>query len=208
MTQKETIYRIADSLNLPVLTDFFTTYLDRNALMFFFYFVLGAAVGLHIEQWRNFLARYRLTIITLFVLSFGILLYRIVTHFQLAPKLVIHFNDTQLLQPGMAVFLTLSVFVLYLFALWFQKTANLPVQRCIEWIGSYSYIAYLAHALVLRYAHKTADLLGGTTTVRTLIAFLLATAVSVLAAYLLRFCRLSLMKAGRLISERGKTMSS
>lgn len=43
--QLRNIAKIMEWLNIPVLTDAFTTYADRNFLYFFIYFVLGAAAG-------------------------------------------------------------------------------------------------------------------------------------------------------------------
>ena len=45
------------SLNIPVWSELFTTYADRNALYYFFYFALGAT-GLYHDSWKNGFKRH------------------------------------------------------------------------------------------------------------------------------------------------------
>lgn len=189
MEQGGALYRAAVSWDVPVLTAYFAKYLDRNAIMFFFYFAMGAAAAFYVEQWRAWILRLRYVITVAFAGMSVWLLYLVVSHFQLTPKLVIQYNDLGLLNPRMAVFLTLSVLALYVMALQWEQGAPGWFRRMMAWLGAYSYVAYLAHAYVLKYMERTADWLfgmDGSTSVRTIAAFLLSAAGAALVAYVLR----------------------
>ncbi|MEI7025846.1 acyltransferase [Paenibacillus sp. y28] len=175
-------------LSIPVLTGYFGEYSDRNALYFFFYFVLGAAAGLHVERFRAALLRWQCTVLVCFGVLSAWMLYRIVAHFTVTPELVIHYNDTLLIRPAMAVVLISSVLAMYVIAIRFGQKASPFWQRLMTRIGSYSYTAYLAHALMLTYATRLADglLPFGNATLRTVLAFAICAALSVAAAMLLR----------------------
>lgn len=186
MMQKGPIYQLAYSHQLPFLTDYFTTYMDRNAIMYFFYFIFGAVVGVHIDSWRKLLHRFSGFVGAVSAAMLALLLYRVVAHFQLLPEVRIQYNDTFLLQPFMAVFLTVSLFASYGCALWLRHNPGSMVQKGLSWIGAHSYMAYLAHALMLDYSEGLADWAGGGITMRTLSLFVLASVLSVAAAVLLR----------------------
>ncbi|QYR21945.1 acyltransferase [Paenibacillus sp. sptzw28] len=188
MGLKGTIYRTAAQLDIPFLTGFFTTYLDRNALMYFFYFALGAAAGLHLESWHKWLVRYRYYIMGLFAVLLSGMLYITVSSFKLVPSLGIRYDGLVLLRPDMAVYLIVSVLAVYVFSMIFVKTSPASLRRTIALCGTYSYVAYLAHACVLRFTEIIADVLfpGGSVTVRTITAFILCAAGSILLAFLIR----------------------
>jgi peptidoglycan/LPS O-acetylase OafA/YrhL len=175
------------SLPIPIVSDLFTTYDDRNALHFFYYFILGAAAGLHLQRWQATLDKFR------GVLRFGygaitcVLLYVIVSHFRLIPALHIDYNDTILIQPLMAAFLIVSVIAMHAEAMAFASRASNFLRAIMNRVGALSYSSYLAHALVLSAAEWAADWLlpGCQVTLRMLIAFALCAAGSVGVAYLL-----------------------
>ncbi|WP_248930065.1 acyltransferase [Paenibacillus hamazuiensis] len=176
------------ALGIPVIGGLFGEYADRNALYFIFYFVLGAAAGLAIGPWRSWLERWKTPLLSVYFAFILLMLYVIVSHFRYEPQLVIHYNDTLLVQPLMAAFLIVSVPAMHLIALAFSRRAGEKLRRAAAAVGGYSYTAYLAHALVLVGATWAADLLlpGVSTTVRTLLAFALCAAGSVLLAMVLR----------------------
>ncbi|WP_052487681.1 acyltransferase [Gordoniibacillus kamchatkensis] len=182
-------------LNIPVLSDLFTTYDDRNALHFFYYFLLGAAAGLHLERWKTFLTAYRVHIRIGYGIVIGILLYVTVAKFQLAPQLKIQYNTTLLLQPLMALFLIVSVVAMHAESLAFAAgKAPRRLREALDRIGSLSYVAYLAHALVLNFAVWAADgiMPGGNVTLRMLAASILCAAGAVALAFVLRRVKLLL----------------
>ncbi|WP_274653773.1 acyltransferase [Paenibacillus humicola] len=182
------LYRSAAALHLPVVSSWFTTYLDRNALMYTFYFALGAAAGLYADRWRRRLDQSRFLLGALFAAAVGVMLYDAVSRFQTDPRLVVRFDQLALLRPVMAVFLTLSVCAVYALALLFDRSAPAFLRKAVVLAGSYSYVAYLAHAYVLKYTEQLADRLlpGGSVTVRTIAAFAFCAAGSVLLAVLIR----------------------
>ncbi|MBW7459621.1 acyltransferase, partial [Paenibacillus sepulcri] len=188
MDQGGAVYRSADAWDIPFLSAFFTAYLDRNALMFFFYFALGAAAGLYLDHWRAWLIRCRHYLTALYALMVCWMLYVVVSHFKLYPDVIIRYDDLSLLRPEMAVFLTVSVLAVYAASISFMKNAPVWLRQMLTLAGIYSYIAYLAHAYMLRYTERAADWLlpGGSITLRTLTAFALSAVVSVALAYLLR----------------------
>jgi surface polysaccharide O-acyltransferase-like enzyme len=182
------IGQLAKQTGIPLLGELFDTYADRNALYFLYYFILGAAAGLHYKQWNERLNRYKTAILTAYGLFLGFMLYRIVSHFQFEPELVIHYNDTLLVQPLMAAFLIVSVPAMMLLSQAFGRRAHLRLRLIMAAIGKYSYTAYLAHALVLVAATAIADRLlpGFPVTARMLLATICCAAGSVLLAIALR----------------------
>lgn len=182
MSQKGPLFQSAAALDMPFVTAFFTTYMDRNAIMFFLYFVFGAAAGLHMELWRKLLVRYASWIIAASVLMSAWLMYRMVAQFQLTPKLGINFSETALLQPFMTLFLIVSVFASHGFALVVWHFAGSRMNGLLTWIGARSYTAYLAHALVLHYAVRWADWFGGTVILRNMLLFVIVSILSVAVA--------------------------
>ncbi len=188
MQQWGVIYRMAAAHNIPVLSSYFTKYLDRNALMFFFYFALGAAAGLYLEFWRAWMMRFRYVIIGVYGIMLCAMLFVVVAHFKIHPTVAIRYDDLSLLRPQMAVLLTVSLMAVYIFAMNFTKHAPASLINMITIAGSYSYMAYLAHAYVLRYTERAADFIfpGGSITLRTITAFILCAVGALLLAYLLR----------------------
>lgn len=189
MVLKGPIYQTAVLLDIPFITAFFTTYMDRNALMFFFYFVLGAAAGLYFEQWRALLIRFRYLIMSVFGASLLWMLYVVIARFELSPNVLIKYDDLLLLSPSMAVFLTLSVLAIYICSIYFIQGAPALLRKMFDLAGSYSYVGYLAHAFMLGVAFNIVDSLlpGSSVTVRTLISFVLSSVGSILIAFVLRF---------------------
>jgi peptidoglycan/LPS O-acetylase OafA/YrhL len=205
MEQGGAIYRAAVSWDVPVLSAYFSKYLDRNALMYFFYFAMGAAAAFYVEQWRTWLMRLRYAILTAFAGMAIWLLYIVVAHFQLTPQLVIRYNDLGLLGPRMAVFLTLSVLAIYVAAMQWEQGAPGWLRKIIAWLGAYSYVAYLAHAYVLKYMERAADgMFGmdGSASARALVAFVLSAAGAALIAYLLRLAARSFKQLRQINTRR------
>lgn len=182
-------------LHIPVLSDLFTAYDDRNAVHYFYYFLLGAAAGLHMERWKAFLTASRVYIRIGYGVVFAVLLYVTISRFQLSPHLTIQYNATLLLQPLMALFLIVAVFAMHAEALAFAGGAPARLRAAMSRIGSLSYVAYLAHALMLDFAVWAADYLmpGGSVTLRMLAASLFCAASSTVLAWLLRKIKLSLV---------------
>lgn len=197
MQQSGVIYRLAASLNIPVLSSYFMKYLDRNALMFFFYFAFGAAAGLYLEYWRTWMMRFQYVIMGVYGILLGAMLFVVVAHFKIHPTIAIRYDDLSLLRPQMAVLLTVSLMAVYIFAMNFTKHAPASLIKMITIAGSYSYTAYLAHAFVLRYTERAADSIfpGGSITLRTITAFILCAVGALLLAFLIRKIAIRLRKS-------------
>ncbi|CAG7652305.1 acyltransferase [Paenibacillus allorhizosphaerae] len=197
------IYVAAEQLHIPIVTPMFTEYEDRNALFFFFYFVLGAVAGLTVPYWREWLKRYDLALHIAFYAMSAYLGYRCVASFETSPKFAIHYDDLSLLRPVMAVFLILSVLVLYRSSMRMAESESRSyARRLLTAVGQYSYGAYLAHALALTFATLAAGLVlpGVNVTIRTALAFALCASVSVLASFLL-----SKLPFGKAVTGSGGT---
>ncbi|KOR89893.1 acyltransferase [Paenibacillus solani] len=141
------------SLNIPVWSDLFTTYADRNALYYFFYFALGAAAGLYHDSWNKWLQKARPVIWIVFVFMFGYMLIQAVNEIRSAENGVITFYSLSLLKPSMAIFLISSILVMYDVAGWVCRYAGGGVNTLLTSIGIYSYGAYLMHLLTLRISY-------------------------------------------------------
>ncbi|WP_317972130.1 acyltransferase [Paenibacillus sp. CCS19] len=205
MEQGGAIYRAAVSWDVPVLSAFFAKYLDRNALMYFFYFAMGAVAAFYVEQWRAWLLRLRYGILTGFAGMSIWLLYVVVDHFELTPQVVIRYNDLGLLNPRMAIFLTLSVLAVYVAAVQWEQGAPGWLRSIIAWLGAYSYVAYLAHAYVLKYMERVADgMFGmdGSASARALVAFVLSAAGAAVIAWVLRSAARSLKQLRRMNTQQ------
>ncbi|TDF96611.1 acyltransferase [Paenibacillus piri] len=185
--QVSVIGSAAEKLQLPVLTPFFTEYADRNALYFYLYFLMGAAAGLNLESWKTKIMSWKACWLGLFTIVSGILLYQMAASFRTDAGIVIQFNNTLLVQPFMALFLSLSVVAMCIVSVVFERSAGPRMKRMLTVLGHYSYSAYLAHALLLNPATLAADwaLPGWNATLKTLAAFAVCTLLSVGLAVLL-----------------------
>jgi peptidoglycan/LPS O-acetylase OafA/YrhL len=188
----------ARKLAIPVLTPLFSAYADRNALNFFIYFLMGAAVGPHVEDWKRRIMQWRAAWICLYTVCALGLLYQVAAGFLGEHGLHINFDRTLLLQPYMAVFLMLSVIVMSIAAVHFERSAGVAAKRLFTVLGHYSYGAYLAHALTLIAAIYITDRLfpGYNVSLRTIVAFVLCTLLSVLLTVAFSRVRLGRLLTG------------
>ncbi|MBP2000583.1 surface polysaccharide O-acyltransferase-like enzyme [Paenibacillus shirakamiensis] len=192
--------------NIPGITALFTIYADRNALYYLFYFVLGAAAGLHIEHWRNVVKQTQFLYGTVFTVYLGWFLYHIVEGFQTGDGIVIQFEGLALLRPAMAIFLTSSILVYYRLAMYLSTVEDRFWVRCISGMGMLSYGAYLMHAGVLRlsFAMEGWWLVEWSVTIRTLVAFLLCVLMCCLFTWLLALLLFGKWVVGSHLSVKSK----
>ncbi|MBD8499330.1 acyltransferase [Paenibacillus arenosi] len=181
------IHVTAARWNIPLITPILTKYADRNALNFFYYFALGALAGLTITHWRAWLSRHAGWIYSLFIVMSGIMAYRTISSFGLLPALKTEYSQLLLLRPVTALFLISSVFATYLFCMRVSNIANSPTRRVVTFISHYSYGAYLVHAFVLGLSYWLPDYFSSSinVTLRTIIAFVIASFLSVMLTYVL-----------------------
>jgi surface polysaccharide O-acyltransferase-like enzyme len=178
--------------NIPVLTPLFSEYSDRNAIYFSLYFVMGIVAGLNLPSWKKALMKWKMLWISLYVLSACLLLYKVIDHFYINGVFKIQYDDTLLVQPFMAIFLTLSIIAMYIGAITFHEQASTRYQAWLNYIGHYSYGAYLAHALMLTAAVYITDycLPGWNVALRTIVSFIICAAFSIILARLLSHFKL------------------
>ncbi|MBE7679147.1 MULTISPECIES: acyltransferase [Paenibacillus] len=173
------IARVMERLNIPVLTDVFTTYADRNFLYFFFYFVLGAAAGLSVKSWNMWIHRLRWVYWTVFITMGLRFTYLLMLEFQKPEGIQISFYTVSLIRPDMALFLIASIMVMYQLA---GKLHNHLAVGWLGWIGSVSYGGYLMHMLMLRYSYIPDEYVyvtwGLNPTLRMILTWVLALALS------------------------------
>ncbi|WP_054958418.1 acyltransferase [Paenibacillus dakarensis] len=147
------ITRFMGELHLPVWSDLFTTYADRNSLYFSFYFVLGAAAGLNPEMWSKWISRARPVYWTVFFFLFGFLLMEGIQEVWRGEGLRITFYSLSLLKPVMAVFLISSILAMYDAAGWICRYGGSRINSVLSNLGLYSFGAYLMHLLTLRISY-------------------------------------------------------
>ncbi|MFC9708102.1 acyltransferase [Paenibacillus sp. NPDC056933] len=184
--QLRNIAKVMEGLNIPVLTDVFTTYADRNFLYFFFYFVLGAAAGLSVQRWNEWIHRLRWVYWSVFIVLGLRFIYMLMLEFQKPEGIQITFYTVSLIRPDMIIFLIASIMVMYQLA---GKLHNVRGTRLLAWIGGVSYGGYLMHMLVLRCSYIPDEqfyvALGLNPVVRLIITWLLALALSCVLTWLI-----------------------
>jgi peptidoglycan/LPS O-acetylase OafA/YrhL len=184
--QLRNIARFMEWLSVPVLTDAFTTYADRNFLYFFFYFVLGAAAGLAVQRWNEWIQRLRWGYWTVFIVLGLRFIYKLMLEFQKPEGIQITFYTVSLIRPDMILFLIASIMVMYQLA---GKLHNIRVTRLLAWIGGVSYGGYLMHMLMLRYSYTPDEqfyvALGLNPVIRMIITWLLALTLSCVLTWLI-----------------------
>ncbi|WP_152392629.1 acyltransferase [Paenibacillus guangzhouensis] len=187
MGQVYVIGQVLQEHPIPVLTELFNKYADRNALYYYLYFMMGAAAGLHVEVWNRFVLRYRIIYWPVFIALYGYFISVSVGAFHTSQGLKYNFYHVFLLRPLMAVFLISSILVVYHFAILCARQPTSRMNRLFTWIGMYSYGAYLAHAVTLRLGYKVDHffLLALPVTARMLIVMGIAAAASVLLTAIL-----------------------
>ncbi|WP_051217618.1 acyltransferase [Paenibacillus assamensis] len=200
------IHITAARWNIPLITPILTKYADRNALNFFYYFALGALAGLTITSWRAWISRYAGWIYSLFILTSTIMAYRTISSFEIVPALKTEYSQLLLLRPVTALFLVSSVFATYLFCMRISSVANSRTRRVVTFVSHYSYGAYLVHAFVLGLSYWLPDYFANyiNVTLRTIIAFIIASFLSVMLTYVLSKLPMGHMMTG-LRRARSKT---
>ncbi|WP_290371463.1 acyltransferase [Paenibacillus sp. JJ-223] len=179
------IARGMEKLNIPVLTDMFTTYADRNFLYFFFYFVLGAAAGMAVQRWNEWVERYRGVYWAVFIITGLRFIYLLLQEFQKPEGIQITFYTVSLIRPDMALFLVASIMVMYDLA---NKLRHPRTLKWLSWIGGVSYGGYLMHMLMLRYSYIPDEriyvALGLNPVIRMILTWLLALTLSCILTWI------------------------
>lgn len=180
------VYHAMDKLQLPIISSWFTLYADRNVIYFFFYFVLGAAAGMNVQRWNDWVTKAQMVYWPLFIVITGYLLYEMTDLFQTPRGTVLSFNYLSLLRPIMAVYCVTSIFAAYRVATWITHKGG-RVASMLTSIGTLSYGAYLMHAFMLRVTYSVDETLFADWSYvpRTLVSFVLCVVFSIAGTWLL-----------------------
>jgi peptidoglycan/LPS O-acetylase OafA/YrhL len=137
------------------LQAFLIEYRDRNFIYFLFYFILGGIAGVSLMKWREFVERAAGWNSFIFVNLYILIGYELMKS---APWGGVNLNYSTSFKPSMFFYAVSAIILLYGLSVVIAKYRSLIFQS-LEQIGRLSYGIYLAHALVLVYAVRTADLL-------------------------------------------------
>lgn len=183
------IGRWMGDLQIPVWSDLFTTYADRNALYFSFYFILGAAAGMNPAMWSTWISRARPLYWSVFFFLFGFLLTQGILEVRMAEGTRITFYSLSLLRPLMALFLISSIMSMYDLAGWICRKSGRSVNSLLSSIGLYSFGAYLMHLLTLRISYLVDEsfMLSMPSGVRIMSSWLISVALAYLGARLIAY---------------------
>jgi len=128
------------------LDTYFIKYRDRNALYYFFYFLLGGMVAVLLTVFRAKIKQYWTWICISFALLYGYVGYELIRD---SGSGLVNLNVATSLKPSMFLYTVAQLLLIYGLALWLLRNQRLSAM--LTRIGQYSYGAYLIHALVLTY---------------------------------------------------------
>lgn len=167
----------------PLLQAFFIDYRDRNFIFFIFYFLLGGLAGAGIIKWRSFVSRS--VSWNAFLFAF---LYVWVGYQLLAGSWggTINFNISTPLKPAMFFYIVSELLLVYGLSTAISGNISL-IRSFFVFAGRYSYGAYLAHALVLKYTVAQLGLLvpAGHSIAASLLTFITCALVTLALTFLL-----------------------
>lgn len=141
---------IYESIKSPILRDF-VDFRDRNFILWFFYFIMGAFAGIHLDKWKSLTNKLK---------NFNFILYIFFTIF-IVCKLIetlelntagtgykINFNVSAPLNPYMAGYAVIAIIVLYYFAEIICRKKGMLYKTIYEF-GNLSLGGYLVHPLII-----------------------------------------------------------
>lgn len=159
-------------------------YLDRNFVLWIFYFVLGAAAGVAIHKWREFIIRsmqWNGFVFAGLFLWVGYELMRSAVHTG-----IVNLNFSTSLKPNMFLYTVSEILLLYGVSMAIANSGSI-MQRGVKVVGKYSYGAYLAHAWVLNYTLRGTNSIvsGHNALLKTFVVFVCCSVLSVALTWLI-----------------------
>jgi len=130
-----------------------TTYLDRNFILWIFYFVLGGFVGIYYEQWKKFVHKTKLLNMIFLLVCMCFIYLKISKKINLTGnKYILCGSVTSPLTPFMMIVILVLLFLIFSFALELEIKKS-KLSSILMIFGKYSFGEYLIHAFVLRFAN-------------------------------------------------------
>lgn len=124
-------------------------YLDRNFLFWSFYFFLGAIAGVALSKWRHFVIRSIQWNSFLFLAFFMWVGYELMRSVLRAGTVDLNYSTS--LKPSMFLYTVSEMLLLYGLSIVLANSKSI-LANTLNFLGKYSYGAYLAHALILNYS--------------------------------------------------------
>lgn len=181
---------------------------NRNMIFIFYfiYFLFGGAFALNMPLWLKNINNRWILLASIFIIGFSWTGYELYTGSGL--NLPINLNYSTTLKPSMFILVISEIGILYLLADKISAAQNILV-KTMNFIGKYSFGAYLAHALVMNYFNlKFNNILLGYTSSNvlacTFVFFIFVSAVSVILTYLASKVPLSSIVIGNISGRRHK----
>lgn len=131
----------------------FGSYLDRNFLMWFFYFVFGGVLAFAIVRFRERLVRIQFWNVPFFVVMLSWVTYEVSKTITMTPKPFVALGVSTSLKTSMILFTVSSILVIYSMSVSLAKRNN-SVTKFFNLLGQYSYGGYLLHAFWLDIFYK------------------------------------------------------
>lgn len=141
---------VSGSVNQPVIKAVLA-YRDRNFLLWFFYFIMGAFAGMYIDLWKRLVFKVRNINIFFYLGCLGFAVYKMLRTVTLNPSgqgYTINFNASAPLEPFASIFAVSAIILLFYIAQKISEKKNL-FHRLFYNIGKYSFGSYLIHPLIL-----------------------------------------------------------
>lgn len=139
--------------NIPGLRGMFGNYIDRNFLMWFFYFVFGGAIAFSIVRFRTWLEKAQFWNIPIFVITLFWVTYELTKTIIVNPKPAFLLGVSSSLKLSMILFTVSSILVVYSMCISLARRNNI-VTKFFNLLGQYSFGAYLIHAYWLDRFYK------------------------------------------------------
>lgn len=124
----------------------FLKYLDRSFLLYIFYFALGGFAALNINKWRSLIIKGLPWNSLLLLGSILWVMYEMLTK---EGMYQISLTYATPLKPSMFILVTLQILIIYGFSMVVVNSRGI-VYKTLNFIGKYTFGAYLAHYLFLK----------------------------------------------------------
>ena len=140
--------------NLTPKLSLITNYLDRNFILWSFYFVLGGFVGIYYKQFILFVDKIKIINLLIWLVSLVLIFKDIkeINNSEATNKYLLSANVTSPLDPIIYLFLISSILLVF----WISRlicSKMVIFSNLLNICGKYSFGAYLIHAFVLKFTN-------------------------------------------------------